>query len=526
MDRQPGTGWVRDTFQVYDTTLRDGSQGEGMAFSVADKLAIARLLDELGVGFIEAGWPGASPKDTEVFRRAGTELDLQTSRLVAFGATRRAGSTAEHDPQVLALLESQAPAVTVVAKGSLRHVNEALRTTAGENLAMVADTVRLLVAEGRQVFVDVEHCFDGYALDAAYTTEVVRAAHESGVDAVVLCDTNGGQLPWQVGDAVQALLEATDARLGIHVHDDTGCGPANTLAAVRAGATHVQGAFNGYGERAGNADLVTVIANLSLKMGVQALPPGRLAELTRVSHAVAALSNRPPRRQAPYVGASAFAHKAGLHASALKVHADLYQHTDPALVGNDMRLLVSELAGRATIELKGRELGLDLSTRPEVVAAVTAAVKDRESHGYSYEAAEASFELLLREHLAGEPLSAWDTESWRVIVEAPGAEATVKVLVKGERVCTVGEGNGPVDALDHALRKALEATYPALARLELTDYAVRILEDAHGTGAITRVLLTMSDGTDSWVTVGVDPNIVQASWQALTDAYTYGLLCR
>jgi 2-isopropylmalate synthase len=517
--------WERDTFQVYDTTLRDGSQGEGMSFSVSDKLAIAALLDELGVGFIEAGWPGASPKDTEVFRRAQTELELSTSRLVAFGATRKVGASADSDPQVLALLESLAPAITLVAKGSLRHVSDALKTTPEENLAMITDTVGLLVAEGRQVFVDVEHCFDGFDLDAAYTTDVVRAAHEAGADAVVLCDTNGGQLPWMVADTVSSLL-ITGARLGIHVHDDTGCGPANTLSAVRSGATHVQGAFNGYGERCGNADIVTVIANLSLKMDVAALPPGRLKELTRVSHAIAALSNRPPRRQAPYVGASAFAHKAGLHASALKVHPDLYQHTQPELVGNDMRLLVSDLAGRATIELKGRELGIDLSERPEVVSAVIADVKDKESRGFSYEAAEASFELLLREHLDGVRRQAWETESWRVIVDGTGAEATVKVSVKGERIATVGEGNGPVDALAHALRQALEGTYPALGRLELTDFAVRILEDAHGTGAITRVIITMSDGATSWVTVGVDTNIVEASWQALTDAYTYGLLCR
>jgi len=514
-----------DAFHVYDTTLRDGSQGEGMAFSVQDKLAVARLLDELGVGFVEAGWPGASPKDTEVFRRAATELELTTARLVAFGSTRRVGAQAAADPQVLALLDSAAAAVTLVAKSSSRHVRTALRTTHDEALAMVTDTVALLVAEGRQVFVDAEHFFDGYDEDRAFTTEVVRAAHAAGAAAVVPCDTNGGTLPWQVAAVTRAVLaDVPGVRLGIHCHDDTGCAVANTLCAVEAGATHVQGALNGYGERCGNADLVAVIAGLQVKTGRPLLPPGALAELTRVSAAVAAVANRPTRRQAPYVGASAFAHKAGLHASALKIDTDLYQHMDPAVVGNDMRILVSELAGRATVELKGRELGLELP--PDVVARVTTRVKELEAAGWSFEAAEASFELLLREELAGEPQAAWETESWRVTVDAGGAEATVKLLVKGERVLAVGEGNGPVDALDHALRSALETAHPRLASLELVDYAVRILEDAHGTGAVTRVLLTTSDAERRWTTVGVDHNVVNASWRALCDAYSYGLLER
>jgi 2-isopropylmalate synthase len=516
--------WDRDTFQVYDTTLRDGSQGEGMAFSVADKLAIAALLDELGVGFIEAGWPGASPKDTEVFRRAATELDLDIATLVAFGATRKAGTSAAADPQVAALLDSGARAITLVAKASGRHVTDALRTGYDEALAMVRDTVSLLVGEGRQVFVDAEHAFDGYAMDAPFTADVVRAAHEAGASAIALCDTNGGTLPWRVAQVTRELLAAVPgARLGIHCHDDTGCAVANSLMAVEAGATHVQGALNGYGERCGNADLGAVIAGLQVKTGRSVLPAGRLRELTRVSNAVAAIANRAPRRQAAYVGASAFAHKAGLHASALKVDADLYQHMDPNLVGNDMRLLVSELSGRATVEMKGRQLGLDLSKRPDVVSAVTAEVKDKEARGWSFEAAEASFELLLR--AAAEDLTPpWETESWSVTVGPESAEAVVKLLVKGERTLAVGEGNGPVDALDRALRRALETTHPRLARLELVDYAVRILEDAHGTGAVTRVLVTTTDGERRWTTVGVDGNVVSASWQALVDAYAYGLL--
>ena len=535
----PGAGAVTsdavpfdpDGFHVYDTTLRDGSQGEGMAFSVADKLAVAGLLDELGVGFIEAGWPGASPKDTEVFRRAQTELPLTTARLVAFGATRKVGAHADSDPQVLALLASGAPAVTLVAKSSSRHVRLALRTTHDEALAMVTDTVTLLRAEGRTVFVDGEHFFDGYAEDPAYSLDVVRAAVAAGAAAFVPCDTNGGTLPSRIAAVVRAVLAAVpEARLGIHCHDDTGCGVADTIAAVEAGATHVQGAMNGYGERCGNADLATVVANLETKLGLSVLPPGRLRELTRVSAAVAAVANRPTRRQAAYVGASAFAHKAGLHASALKVDADLYQHLDPHVVGNDMRILVSELAGRATIELKGRELGL--AATPEVVAEVTTRVKELEAAGWSFEAAEASFELLLRDAMAGGGEPAWETESWRVSVGSGGsggsgsAEATVKLRVKGERVLAVGEGNGPVDALDHALRTALEGAHPRLASLELVDYAVRILEDAHGTGAVTRVLVTTTDGERRWTTVGVDSDVVAASWRALSDAYAYGLLTR
>ncbi len=513
-----------DRLHVYDTTLRDGSQGEGMAFSVEDKLAVARLLDELGVGYIEAGWPGASPKDTEVFRRAAQELQLKTSRLVAFGATRKVGVAAADDPQVRALLDSAAPVITVVAKAHARHVELALRTTPDEAIAMVVDTVCLLVAKGRQVFVDAEHAFDGYDADPAFTTAVVQAASEAGATAVVLCDTNGGQLPWQVSATVTRLLEATDVRLGIHCHDDTGCAVANTLEAVRAGASHVQGSLNGYGERCGNADLVAVIAGLQAKQGLPVLPPGQLAELTRVAHAVAAVANRPHRRQAAYAGASAFAHKAGLHASALKVDADLYQHLDPAVVGNEMRVLVSELAGRATIELKGRELGVQLA--PAAVASLSTKVKDLEAAGWSFEAAEASFALLLREELDGARVQPWTTESWRVTVGSDGAEATVKLHVAGERVIAVGEGNGPVDALDAALRRALGAAHPRLADLELVDYAVRILEDAHGTGAVTRVLLTMGDGDRRWTTVGVDANVVAASWRALTDAYAYGVLER
>ena len=522
-----------DSFHVYDTTLRDGAQQEGLSLTVADKLAIARRLDEFGVGFIEGGWPGAIPKDTEFFRRARTELTLAHAQLAAFGSTRRPDAVAADDPQVAALRESGAPVVTLVAKSHDRHVRLALRTTLAENLAMIADTVSHLRAEGQRVFLDAEHFFDGYRSDPAYALAVVRTAAEAGADLVALCDTNGGMLPAEIGEVVAAVAVATGARLGIHCHDDTACAVANTLMAVSAGATHVQGTANGYGERAGNANLFSVVAGLQLKQGRQVLPPGCLPEMSRVAHAISEVTNVTPSTHQPYVGYSAFAHKAGLHASAVKVDPMLYQHIEPELVGNDMRMLVSDMAGRASVEVKGRQLGYDLSGDRATVGRVVDRVKDLEAHGYTFEAADASFELLLRDELAGERLRHFQAESWRVIVErrASGevvSEATVKLRAKGERIVATGEGNGPVNALDNALRLALERLYPELARLELADYKVRILEGSHGTGAVTRVLIESGDGSDdttgTWSTVGVDENIIAASWHALAEAVTYALL--
>ncbi|MFL6115304.1 MAG: citramalate synthase [Catenulispora sp.] len=522
---------VNDDFHVYDTTLRDGTQQEGLSLAVADKLAIARHLDTLGVGFIEGGWPGAVPKDSEFFRRARTELDLKHAQLAAFGATRRAGNKAPDDPQVAALRESGAPVVTLVAKSHVRHVELALRTTLAENLAMIRDTVAHLRAEGRRVFLDAEHFFDGYKADAAYALECLRTAAEAGADVVVLCDTNGGMLPPQLADIVHEVREATAARIGIHTHDDASCAVANALAAVDAGATHVQGTANGYGERAGNANLFSVVANLQLKLGREVIPAAGLAEMTRVAHAVSEVTNLAPNPQQPYVGVSAFAHKAGLHASAVRVDPDLYQHIDPQLVGNDMRMLVSEMAGRASIELKGRELGFDLSAEPETLSRVTNRVKELEAGGYSFEAADASFELLLRGELSGTPVRFFQVLSWRSFAEqlADGAlvnQALVKLRIKGEEVLAAGEGNGPVNALDNALRGALAPAYPALAGLELVDYKVRILTGDHGTASRTRVLITTSDGAAEWATVGVGENVIAASWQALVDAVTYGLLVK
>ena len=520
-------------FHVYDTTLRDGAQQEGLSLSVADKLTIAGHLDELGVDFIEGGWPGAIPKDTEFFARAAEHLSLEHARLAAFGATRRPLTAVHDDPQVRALLDSRAPVVTLVAKSHSRHVETALRTTPAENLAMVGETVAFLREEGRQVFLDAEHFFDGYAEDPAYALEVVRTAVEAGAEVVALCDTNGGMLPPQVADVVGAVLAASGARLGIHCHNDTGCAVANSLAAVGAGATHVQGTLNGYGERTGNADLVTVVANLVLKQGLPVLAAERLREATRIAHAVSEVTNVVPYSRQPYVGASAFAHKAGLHASAIRIDPGLYQHMDPADVGNDMRMLVSDMAGRASIELKGRELGFDLSDEPDLLARVTKRVKEMEARGYTFDAADASFELLLREEVDGQRPQYFSVESWRVITEQSAAEgaggpalseATVKLHAGDRRVVATGEGNGPVNALDHALREALCDAYPELAALELIDFRVRIMDAAHGTDAVTRVLIETSDGTTSWETVGVAGNIVEASWQALVDGIVYGLL--
>ena len=518
-----------DAFHVYDTTLRDGAQREGMALSVADKLAIARHLDSLGVGFIEGGWPGANPKDTEFFARARTDLELRHAKLTAFGSTRRAGAKAADDPMVAALRDSGAPVVCLVAKSHDRHVEQALRTTLEENLAMVRDTVTHLRSEGQRVFLDAEHFFDGYRANPSYALEVVRTASAAGADVVVLCDTNGGMLPDQLADVVHEVLAATDARVGIHAHDDAACAVANSLAAIGAGATHVQGTANGYGERSGNANLFSVVAALELKQGRQVLPDGKLAELSRVSHAVAEVANIAPNPHQPYVGMSAFAHKAGLHASAVKVAPELYQHVEPEAVGNDMRTLVSDMAGRASVELKGRELGLDLSDHREVLTRVVDRVKDLEAQGYTFEAADASFELLLREELDGARTRFFDVESWRVIVERRTdtdvvSEATVKLHAGGERIVATAEGNGPVNALDKALRQALEKLYPELATLDLLDYKVRILEGRHGTGAVTRVLVSTGDGETEWDTVGVHENVIEASWMALEDAVAYGLV--
>ena len=515
-----------DAFHVYDTTLRDGAQREGISYSVADKLAVARLLDEVGVGFIEGGWPGALPKDTEFFDRP-RDLPLRHAALVAFGATRRAGvRRATRTRRSARCSTPQAPVVTLVAKSDVRHIERALRTDVAEACAMVGDTVAFLVGEGRRVFLDAEHFFDGFAHDPDCALRVLAAAMEAGADVAVLCDTNGGQLPLQLADTVGEVVARTGFRVGIHCQDDTGCAVANSVAAVQAGATHVQCTANGYGERAGNADLFAVVGNLVTKLGMPVLPTECVPELSRVSHALAEIANIAPDTHQAYVGSSAFAHKAGLHASAIKVDPLLYNHIDPEVVGNDMRVLVTEMAGRASLELKGRELGVDLAGRPEAVSAAVRKVKELEARGWSFEAADASLELLLRRELAELDGPPFTLESYRVILDhRPGgevvSEATVKVHVAGTRVIATAEGNGPVHALDAALREALAPHLPWLDEVTLTDYKVRILTESPGTDAVTRVLVESTDREREWTTVGVHGNIVEASWLALCDALVH-----
>ena len=518
------------TIDLYDTTLRDGTQREGISLSVEDKLRVARVVDDLGVAYIEGGWPGANPKDTEFFKRAVSgELELRRAVLTAFGMTRRPRSDAAGDPTLGALLAAETPVVCLVGKAWDRHVTEALGTTPAEAVAMVADSVALLVSEGRRVFFDAEHFFDGHAHDRGFAVEVVRAAAESGAECVVLCDTNGGAMPDRVEAVVGEVVRALPGtQVGVHVHNDTDCAVANSLVAVRAGATHVQGTVNGVGERCGNANLMSIIPNLVLKMGLDVVGAGDLLRLSGAAHEIAEVMNLPPDAHAPYVGHAAFAHKAGLHVSALAKSADLYQHVDPLVVGNDLRLLVSELAGRSTVVLKGEELGLDLTSDADAVTRILERVKDLEHAGYTFEAADASFELLVREETGVGPQH-FRLESFRCIVERRDdtrvvAEATVKVWVGDERLIGTGEGNGPVDALDHAFRAAVNGRFPQLADVHLADYKVRIVDAGSGTGATTRVLVSSTDGESEWQTVGVSPNIIEASWRAMQDAYDYGLL--
>lgn len=521
--------WI-GSIDVLDTTLRDGSQREGISFSVADKLRIAQRLDNLGVAYIEGGWPGANPKDTAFFEKV-PELELHTSKVVAFGSTRRAGVAVENDPNVTALLNSGAPVVTVVGKSSRMHVETVLQTTLDENLAMIRDTISYLRAHGLEVLFDCEHFFDGYLLDADYALDTCRAAVEAGANCVVLCDTNGGALPSQVYRIVTQVLRALPgAAIGMHAHNDSGMADANTLAAVEAGATHVQGTVNGYGERCGNANLCTVIPNLELKMGYKALANGSLATLAEVSRFVAEVANLRPDDYAPYVGRSAFAHKAGLHVNALLKSPETYQHVDPALVGNSMRVLVSELSGRANIAHKLSELDLGVKLTPEEIAKIAQRLKELEGAGFQYEGAEGSFELLVRRSRP-DYKPPFEVLDFMVLVEKRAgldvlAEATVKLRVNSTVIHTASEGDGPVNALDNALRKAILPFYPELERVQLSDYKVRILDEKAATAARTRVLIEASDGERSWATVGCSDNIIEASFQALLDSLELPLLGR
>ncbi len=511
--------------QLYDTTLRDGTQREGISLTCDDKLRIAQRLDRLGVSFIEGGWPGSNPKDAEFFQRA-RDLELSHAVLAAFGATRRAGVAAADDPQLVALLECGAAVCTVFGKSSPLQVRSVLRVSPDENLRMIEDTVALLAGAGRRVFFDAEHFFDGYAADPAFALEVLDAAARGGAEALVLCDTNGGRLPWEIGEAVAAVVArfATTC-VGIHSHDDSGCAVANALSAVRAGARQVQGTINGYGERCGNADLCAIAPALELKLGLRCLPQGHLSGLYELAHFVAEVANLPPDEHRPYVGRSAFAHKGGVHVSAMRRHPDSYQHVDPELVGNASRVVVSELSGRANLLAKAEEYGLNV--RGDAPARALASIKDGEARGLSFEAAEASVALLLRRESA-DYAPPFRLIEYRVMTGqhdrlGAWAEATIKIAIGPEVIHAVAEGNGPVHALDSALRKALCPTYPAVARIRLVDYRVRILDGQSATAATTRVLIDSMDGPRRWSTVGAGTDILAASWAALADSFEFAI---
>ena len=512
---------------LYDTTLRDGTQREGMSLSVDDKLRIAMRLDDLGVHYIEGGFPGSNPKDIEFFARAG-DLKLETAVVSAFGTTCRKGVAAEDDEGLRALLDTGCKALCVFGKAWDVHVTDALNASLDENLRMVRDSIALLKAAGRTVFFDAEHFFDGYRANPGYALDVCRAAAGAGADAVVLCDTNGGTLPQDVARVVREVAGALPGvALGIHAHNDGACAVANSLVAVDAGCTHVQGTANGYGERAGNADLLSIIAGLVLKMGDDCISADQLRLLTEVSHFVAETANVSPNPHQPYVGASAFAHKGGVHASAVARLPEAYEHIDPARVGNLARVVVSELAGRASLTMKAAELGIDLTGDQATAAKVLDGIKELEHRGYSFETADATLEVMLKKELGTyEPF--FTLESFRCLMEKREdgrvmTEATVKVHVGGHRYIATAEGNGPVNALDGALRIAIGRFYPALDDIELTDFKVRVLDEKKGTGAVTRVLIESGDGEKSWGTVGVSENIIEASWEALVDSVEFGL---
>lgn len=513
-----------DAVDVFDTTLRDGSQQEGLSLTVDDKLRVAEQLDHLGVTFIEGGWPGANPKDAEFFARAPTELHLERATLVAFGSTRRAGVRAEDDETLRHLVDARTEAVCIVAKSSEMHVVDALRTTLDEAVAMVADSVAFLRANDLRVFLDAEHFFDGYKANPEFTLRILQAAEEAGAETLVLCDTNGGTLPFEVERIVATVLDRFETQIGVHFHNDTGCAVANSLTGVSVGATHVQGCVNGYGERAGNADLAAVVPDLALKLKVSTIPAERLTLLTPVAHHISELVNIAPNPQQPYVGASVFAHKAGLHTSAIARRSDAYEHITPDLVGNGTRFVVSEMAGRSTLVMKAAELGLELDS--DAMTSVLDSLKQLEYQGYHFEVADGSLELLLR-NSTGWRQPFFDLESYRVIADQGAAlstEATVKVRVGDERVVATAEGNGPVNALDGALRSAIGSRYPSLDGVHLVDYRVRVLDSAKGTGSVTRVLIDSTDGDRTWTTIGVSENIIAASWQALSDSVVYALL--
>jgi 2-isopropylmalate synthase len=510
--------------KLYDTTLRDGMGGQGMSLSVGEKLKVVQALDDLGVHFIEAGFPSSNPKEAELFELLA-ELELKRATIAAFGMTRRRDVAAEEDPALGVLAESFAPVVCLVGKSWRLHVDKVIKVSTEENLAMIAESIAFLRAQGKQPVFDAEHFFDGYRDDAAYALECVRAAAGAGAENVTLCDTNGGSLPSFVAETTAAVAAdlGSAVELGIHTHNDAECAVANSLAAVEAGARLVQGCVNGYGERCGNANLASILPALQLKMGFEVVSPEQLASLTPTSHYLDELCNMTPNPDRAYVGRNAFAHKAGMHAAGVAADARTFEHLEPDQVGNERDILASELSGKATIRSAAERAGLELDD--EAASGAIEQLKQREHRGYHYEAAQASFELLLRREAAVyEPL--FELESFRVTTEKREGgrvetEATIKVVVDGERYVEVAEGNGPVNALDKALRGAIGARHPHLADVELTNYKVRILDENHGTGAVTRVLLDSTDGQREWGTIGVSENIIEASWEALVDSLAY-----
>ncbi|MCG2785363.1 MAG: citramalate synthase [Anaerolineae bacterium] len=513
--------------QIYDTTLRDGTQSEGFNLSASDKIRIAQKLDELGVAFIEGGWPGSNPKDVEFFERA-RELKWKNAKLTAFGSTCRVKGGPEDDSNIKALLDSGAPVCTIFGKTWMLHVLEVLKTTPEDNLRIIEQSVSYLRAQGRRVIYDAEHFFDGYKSNSAYALETLKAAARGGAETLVLCDTNGGTMPWEVEQIVREVKAAVDHPLGIHTHNDSECGVVNALMAVREGAIQVQGTINGYGERCGNANLCSIIPDLELKLDLRCLPDGALSRLSELSHFVDEVANQTPNEHLPFVGKSAFAHKGGVHVAAMRRSAQSYQHIEPEKIGNKMRVVVSDLSGRGNLLSKAEEYGVEMDTGEEVVG-VLAEIKELESQGFSFEAAEASVALMLKrqEMYYKAPFELID---FTVTVEHRDkrgifAEATVKVRVPGsdEILHTAAEGNGPVNALDKALRKALLPHYPVLAKFQLADYKVRILDSDNGTSATTRVMIDTQNGTKRWTTVGASANIIEASWRALADAVEYGL---
>ncbi len=510
---------------VYDTTLRDGTQSEGISLSVEDKLKVVRLLDELGVAYIEGGWPGSNPKDAEFFRRA-VDLPLQHARLAAFGMTCRVGGSPDDDPNIQALLDAQTPVVTVVGKTSMLHVREVIRTTPEENLRIIRESLAHLKSQGKEVIYDAEHFFDGFKLDPEYALETLRAAAAGNADVLVLCDTNGGTMYWEVEHIVAEIRQALPGMmLGIHTHNDGEQGVANSLAAVRQGAVHVQGTINGYGERCGNANLCSIVPDLELKMSIRCLPDGALTKLSHISRTIAEICNVAPDMHQPYVGKSAFAHKGGIHVAAMRRNIQSYQHIDPTLVGNEMRFLISDLSGRGNVLHEAEKLGMDLSS--DKAHGVLEEIKRLEHEGYVFEGAEASVRLMLR-RTADNYRPPFELINFTTMVtqeadEGTGNQATVKVRVADQIFHTVAEGNGPVNALDRALRKALAPVYPEIEYFHLADYKVRILDGQNGTAATTRVLIDTQNGERRWSTVGAGTNIIEASWRALADSVEYGL---